>query len=73
MNDNKKHIIAKCIYDFVKIIKGEFKFAIKPLAKGVIPFVIFIAIAEWSDVIFGVNCKELCISLGLIGLVFPLA
>lgn len=72
MRDRTKHIIANCIYQIVIGVIKEIKFSIKPLAIGLIPLVIFFTIAEWSDVIFGRNCKEPFIFWGFGGFLFPI-
>lgn len=76
MEDKTKHIIAYWIYTittgFFKTAIKELKFAIKPLLIGLIIIIVFSAIAEWSDVLFGRNIKEPFIIIGIIGFFLPL-
>lgn len=65
MEDKTKHIIAHAVYTICKILARELRLALMPLGIGTIILIIFLTIAEWSDVIFGKNCKE---SFGILGI-----
>lgn len=71
MEDKTKHVIAHTIYIVCKMLAREFRFVQKPLLLGIIIWIIFSTIAEWSDVIFGYNCKEPYMTLGSIGFFLP--
>lgn len=68
MEEKTKHIIARTVYTICKILARELRLALKPL---IIILAIFLTIAEWSDVIFGHNCKEPFVILGIIGFFLP--
>lgn len=66
---NKTYYSSYCIYH--KVLARELRLALKPLGIGFIILAIFLTIAEWSDVIFGHNCKEPFGILGIIGFFLP--
>lgn len=72
MEEKTKHIIARTVYTICKVLARELRLALKPLGIGVIILAIFLTIAEWSDVIFGHNCKEPFGILVLLASFFPL-
>lgn len=73
MEEKTKHIIARTVYTIYKykVLARELRLALKPLGIGIIILTIFLTIAEWSDVIFGHNCKEPFGILGIIGFFLP--
>ncbi|WP_303114846.1 hypothetical protein [Leyella stercorea] len=71
MEEKTKHIIARTVYTICKVLARELRLALKPLGIGIIILTIFLTIAEWSDVIFGHNCKEPFGILGIIGFFLP--
>ena len=70
MKDETKHRVANSIYNnSIKLkngVKRELKFIWKPLLLGLVIVIIFLTIAEWSDVLFGHNNEEFWGTLGII-------
>jgi VanZ family protein len=72
MKDSLKHSIASFIYRLIIGIKREVTKIWKLILLGICIFIVFVILAEWSDVLFGSNQKELFCTIGLILGLIPL-